>query len=189
MPSITLTRSKPDPEKKLVDLVFEVEKGELVRIERIFIAGNSKTRDKVARRELRLMEGELYSATGFKRSKQNLMNTGYFEEANVASAKGLLATTKLNINVDLKEKATGAFTIGGGYSFLDGLIFQGRFPNQIFLGLGLKANASAAIGGKSNTYSSWSDRPVLSGHQVDPGVDIYRTERDYTDYSRPLDRW
>ncbi|MDK9718427.1 MAG: outer membrane protein assembly factor BamA [Trichlorobacter sp.] len=178
-------QSKPDPEKKLVDLVFEVEKGELVRIERISIAGNSKTRDKVARRELRLMEGELYSATGFKRSKQNLMNTGYFEEANVATAKGS-ASDKLNVNVDLKEKATGAFTIGGGYSSLDGLIFQGSVSQSNFLGLGLKANASAAIGGKSNTYSVGLTDPYFLDSKWTLGMDIYRSERDYTDYSRRL---
>ena len=175
-------QSKPDPEKKLVDLSFEVEKGELVRIERISIAGNSKTRDKVARRELRLMEGELYSATGFKRSKQNLMNTGYFEEANVSTAKGS-AGDKLNVNVDLKEKATGAFTIGGGYSSLDGLIFQGSVSQSNFLGLGLKANASAAIGGKSNTYSVGLTDPYFLDSKWTLGADIYRSERDYTDYS------
>ena len=178
-------QSKPDPEKKLVDLSFEVEKGELVRIERISIAGNSKTRDKVARRELRLMEGELYSATGFKRSKQNLMNTGYFEEANVSTAKGS-AGDKLNVNVDLKEKATGAFTIGGGYSSLDGLIFQGSVSQSNFLGLGLKANASAAIGGKSNTYSVGLTDPYFLDSKWTLGMDIYRSERDYTDYSRRL---
>ena len=178
-------QSKPDAEKKLVDLTFDVEKGELVRIERIYIAGNSKTRDKVARRELRLMEGELYSATGFKRSKQNLMNTGYFEEANVSTAKGS-ASDKLNVNVDLKEKATGAFTIGGGYSSLDGLIFQGSVSQSNFLGLGLKANASAAIGGKSNTYSVGLTDPYFLDSKWTLGVDVYRSERDYTDYSRRL---
>jgi len=100
----------PDPDKKTVDLVFEIEKGRLVHIERINIAGNSKSRDKVVRREMRLMEGELYTATGFKRSKQNLMNTGYFEEANISSVKGS-TDDKLNINVDVKEKPTGAFTM------------------------------------------------------------------------------
>jgi outer membrane protein insertion porin family len=178
-------QSKPDPEKKTVDLSFEIEKGELVRIERIFIAGNSKTRDKVARREMRLMEGELYSATGFKRSKQNLMNTGYFEEANVSTAKGS-SGDKLNVNVDLKEKATGAFTIGGGYSSLDGLLFQGSVSQSNFLGLGLKANASAAIGGNSNTYSVGLTDPYFLDSKWTLGADIYRSERDYTDYSRRL---
>lgn len=178
-------KTKPDPEKKTLDLTFDVEKGELVYIERISIAGNSKTRDKVVRREMRLMEGELYSATGFKRSKQNLMNTGYFEEANIATAKGS-SPEKLNVAVDLKEKATGAFTIGGGYSSLDGLIFQGSVSQSNFMGLGLKANASAAIGGKTNTYSVGLTDPYFLDSKWTLGVDIYRSERDYTDYSRRL---
>ncbi len=175
-------KTTPDLEKKTLDLAFDIEKGELVYIERISIAGNSKTRDKVARREMRLMEGSLYSATGFKRSKQNLMNTGYFEEANVATAKGSSAD-KLNINVDLKEKATGAFTIGGGYSSLDGLLFQGSISQSNFLGLGLKANASAAIGGSSNTYSLGLSDPYFLDTKWTLGGDIYRSEREYDDYS------
>ncbi len=175
-------QTSPNPETKTVDLLFEVEKGDLISIERIFIAGNTKTRDKVARREMRLIEGELYSATGFKRSKQNLMNTGYFEEANISSSRGSTAD-KLNINVDLKEKPTGAFTIGGGYSSLDGVILQGSISQANFMGLGLKANASAAIGGKSSMYSVGLTDPYFLDSKWTLGADIYRTERDYTDYS------
>ena len=175
----------PDPDKKTLDLSFEIEKGGLVSIERINVAGNSKSRDKVVRREMRLMEGELYSATGFKRSKQNLMNTGYFEEANISSIKGS-AADKLNINVDVKEKPTGAFSVGGGYSSLDGLIFQGSVSQANFLGLGLKANVSAAIGGRSNTYSLGLTDPYFLDSKWTLGADIYRSERDYTDYSRRL---
>lgn len=175
----------PHVENKTLDLVFEIEKGDLISIERINISGNTKSRDKVVRRELRLMEGELYSATGFKRSKQNLMNTGYFEEANVSSVKGSTGN-KLNINVDVKEKPTGAFTIGGGYSSLDGLIFQGSISQSNFLGLGLKAHASAAVGGRSNTYSVGLTDPYFLDSKWTLGMDIYRSERDYTDYSRRL---
>jgi len=173
--------TKQDQEKKQLELTFDVEKGDLVYIERITIAGNSKTRDKVVRREMRLLEGELYSATGFKRSKQNLMNTGYFEEANVASVKGSSAD-KLNINVDLKEKATGAFTIGGGYSSLDGMILQGSVSQSNFLGLGLKANVSASLGGSSNTYSVGLTDPYFLDSKWTLGADLYRSEREWDDY-------
>ncbi len=178
-------QTKPYTDKKLLDIIFDVDKGDLVYIDRINISGNSKTRDKVVRREMRLMEGELYSATGFKRSKQNLTNTGFFEEANIATAKGA-AANKLNINVDVKEKATGAFTIGGGYSSLDGLIFQGSVSQSNFLGLGLKANASAAVGGRTNTYSVGITDPYFLDSKWTLGADVYRNERDYTDYSRRL---
>lgn len=177
--------TKVDAEKKTVDLTFDMEKGELVHFERINISGNPKTRDKVVRRELRLAEGELYSATGLKRSKQNLMNTGYFEEANLATSKGS-AANKLNVDVTVKEKPTGTFSIGGGYSSLDGFIGQGSIQQANFLGLGLKANLSGSIGGKSQTYSLGLTDPYFLDTKWTLGGDLYRSERDYTDYSRRL---
>ncbi|MBL0224322.1 MAG: outer membrane protein assembly factor BamA [Geobacteraceae bacterium] len=177
--------TKADSEKKLVDLTFDMEKGELVYFERISIAGNPKTRDKVVRRELRVDEGELYSATGMKRSKQQLMNTGFFEEATLATAKGSSAN-KLNVDVNVKEKPTGTFSIGGGYSSLDGIIGQGSIQQANFLGLGLKANLSGSIGGKSQTYSLGVTDPYFMDSRWTLGGDIYRSERDYTDYSRRL---
>lgn len=177
--------SKADQEKKIVDLTFDMEKGDLVHFERINIAGNPKTRDKVIRRELRIAEDELYSATGMKRSKQNLMNTGYFEEATIATAKGS-AANRLNVDVNIKEKPTGTFSIGGGYSSLDGIIGQGSIQQANFLGLGLKANLSGSIGGKSQTYSLGLNDPYFLDTKWMLGADIYRSERDYIDYSRRL---
>ena len=177
--------TKANPEKKIVDLTFDMEKGDLVYFERINIAGNPKTRDKVVRRELRIDEGALYSATGLKRSKQNLMNTGYFEEATIASAKGS-AANKLNLDVNVKEKPTGTFSIGGGYSSLDGIIGQGSVQQANFLGLGLKANLSGSIGGKSQTYSLGVTDPYFLDTKWTLGGDVYRSERDYIDYSRRL---
>lgn len=177
--------TRPDSDKKTVDMTFDMEKGELVHIERINIAGNPKTRDKVIRRELRVTESELYSATGMKRSKQNLMNLGYFEEANIATAKGSTGN-KLNVNVDVKEKPTGTFSVGGGYSSLDGFIGQGSIQQANFLGLGLKANVSASIGGKSQTYSVGLFDPHFLDSKWSLGADIYRSERQYNDYSRRL---
>jgi outer membrane protein insertion porin family len=170
---------------KTVDLTFEMEKGELVSIERINVAGNLKTRDKVIRRELRVTEGELYSATGMKRSKQNLMNTGYFDEATVATVKGS-ASNKLNVSVDVKEKPTGTFSVGGGYSSLDGMIAQGSVSQSNFLGLGLKGNISGSLGGRSQTYSLGLTDPYFLDSLWTLGADIYRSERDYLDYTRRL---
>ena len=178
-------QTRLDNEKKSVDLTFDFEKGELVSIERINITGNPKTRDKVIRREMRITESGLYSATGLKRSKQNLMNLGFFEEANVATAKGS-ASNKLNVNVDVKEKPTGTFSIGGGYSSLDGFIGQGSVQQANFLGLGLKANLSASLGGSSQTYALGLTDPYFMDTKWTLGGDLYRSERDYTDYTRRL---
>lgn len=178
-------QTRLDNDRKTVDMIFDVEKGELVSIERINITGNPKTRDKVVRREMRVNENSLYSATGLKRSKQNLMNLGFFEEANIATATGS-AKDKLNINVAVKEKPTGTFSIGGGYSSLDGIIGQGSVQQANFLGLGLRANLSASLGGRSQTYSLGLSDPHFMDTKWSLGGDIYRTEREYTDYTRQL---
>lgn len=171
------------PELKLLDIVFDLEKGEKVYIDRIRIAGNAKTRDKVIRREIRLAEGELYNATALKKSKQNIMNLGFFEEANLTTAKGK-TDNRLNLNVDVKEKATGTFSIGGGFSSLDGFVGQGSVQQANFLGLGLKANASVSLGGKSSTYNIGLTDPYFLDTKWSLGGDVYRTEREYVDYTR-----
>ena len=178
-------QTRIDNDKKNIDLIFDVDKGELVSIERINISGNPKTRDKVVRREMRVTESELYSATGMKRSKQNLMNLGFFEEANIATAKGS-AGNKLNVSVEVKEKPTGTFSVGGGYSSLDGLIAQGSVQQSNFLGLGLKANLSASFGGKSKTYAIGLTDPYFMDTKWTLGGDIYRSQRIYADYTRQL---
>jgi outer membrane protein insertion porin family len=175
--------TRVNPELKNVDLSFDFEKGEKIYIDRIAIAGNTKTRDKVLRRELRLAEGDLYSSTGLKRSKQNLMNLGFFEEANLTTVKGS-ADNRLNLNIDVKEKPTGTFSVGGGYSSLDGFIGQGSVQQANFLGLGLKANASVSIGGKSSTYNIGLTDPYFLDTKWTLGGDVYRSQRDYIDYTR-----
>ncbi|RNC68912.1 MAG: outer membrane protein assembly factor BamA [Desulfuromonadales bacterium] len=175
--------SKVNAEQKTVDITFDFEKGEKVYIDRISVIGNAKTRDKVIRREMKVVEGETYSSTGLKRSKQSLMNTGFFEEANIATVKGS-ADNKLDVNVEVKEKPTGTFSIGAGYSSLDGLIGQGSVSQANFLGLGLKANLAASLGGKSSTYNVGITDPYFLDSRWTVGADIYRTERDYIDFTK-----
>jgi outer membrane protein insertion porin family len=175
--------TKVNNDSKTVDLTFDMEKGEQVTIDRITVNGNTKTRDKVIRRELKLAESELYSSTALRKSRQNLMNLGFFEEANISSAKGS-AHDKLNLNVEVKEKPTGTFSIGGGYSSLDGFVGQGSVQQANFLGLGLKANAAASIGGKSQNYNVGVTDPYFLDTRWTLGFDVYRSERDYLDYTR-----
>ena len=175
--------SQVDPEKKIIHITFDMEKNEKVYIDRINISGNTKTRDKVVRREMKLAEGDLYGSTALKKSKQNLMNTGFFEEANVSTAKGT-SPDRMNINVEVKEKPTGTFSIGAGYSSLDGIIGQGSVQQANFLGLGLKANLAASLGGKSQTYNVGLTDPYFLDTRWTVGADLYRTERTFLDFSR-----
>ncbi|MHC1699110.1 MAG: outer membrane protein assembly factor BamA [Geobacteraceae bacterium] len=175
--------SKIDPEKKTVDITFDFEKGDKIYIEKINVSGNTKTRDKVIRREFRLAEGDLYSSTALKRTKQNLSNLGFFEEASIAPVKGS-ASNKLNLNTEVKEKSTGQFSIGAGYSSSDGIIGQGSIQQSNFLGLGLKGTLSASLGGKTQLYNIGITDPYFLDTNWTLGFDVYRSERDYEDYTR-----
>jgi len=175
--------TKVDQDKKTVDITFEFEKGEKVYIEKINISGNTKTRDKVIRREFRLAEGDLYSVTALKRTKQNLTNLGFFEEATIATAKGS-ADNRLNLNTEVKEKSTGQFSLGAGYSSSDGIIGQGSIQQNNFLGLGLKGTLAASLGGKTQLYTLGLSDPYFLDTNWTLGFDIYRSEREYEDYSR-----
>ncbi|MGA2151838.1 MAG: outer membrane protein assembly factor BamA, partial [Geobacteraceae bacterium] len=175
--------SKVNNEQKIIDITYEFEKGEKVYIDRINISGNTKTRDKVVRRELKLAEGDLYGATTLKKSKQSLMNLGFFEEANISTTKGS-ADNKLNMNVEVKEKATGSFSIGAGFSSLDGILGQGSVQQANFLGLGLKANASVSFGQKTQYYNLGLTDPYFMDTKWTVGGDLFRTQRDYMDYTR-----
>jgi len=175
--------SKIDQDKKTVDITYDFEKGEKIYIERINISGNTKTRDKVIRREFKLAEGDLYNSTALKRTKQNLSNLGFFEEASIAPAKGS-SSNKLNLNTEIKEKSTGQFSIGAGYSSSDGIIGQGSIQQSNFLGLGLKGTLSASLGGKTQLYNIGITDPYFLDTNWTLGFDVYRSERDYEDYSR-----
>jgi outer membrane protein insertion porin family len=175
--------SKMNNEQKTIDIDYEFEKGEKVYIDRIKVIGNTKTRDKVVRREIKLSEGDLYGATPLKKSKQALMNLGFFEEANISTPKGS-ADNKLDLNVEVKEKSTGQFSIGAGFSSADGILGQGSVQESNFMGLGLKANLSASLGTKAQFYTLGVTDPYFLDSRWTVGVDIYRTQHDYIDYTR-----
>jgi outer membrane protein insertion porin family len=175
--------SKINPDTKTIDITFEIDKGEKVYIGRINISGNTKTRDKVIRREFKLAEGDLYSSSALKRTKQNLNNLGFFEEVNIATAKGS-ADNKLDLNTEVKEKSTGKFSIGGGYSSVDGIIGQASIQQDNFLGLGLKGILSGSLGSKSQTYTLGLTDPYFLDSKWTLGADIYRSDRDYINFTR-----
>jgi outer membrane protein insertion porin family len=90
----------------------------------------------------------------------------------------------MNINVEVKEKPTGTFSFGAGYSSVDGIVGQGSVSQSNFMGLGLKANLAASLGGKSQTYNHGVSDPYFLDTRWTLGSDIYRTQRDYINYTQ-----
>jgi outer membrane protein insertion porin family len=172
-----------DMEKREVDVVFDIEQGIQVFIDRIRIRGNTKTRDKVIRRELTLVEGDLYNATALKESRRRVFNLGFFEEVNVASAAGD-DESLMDLDVQVSERPTGMFTVGVGYSSIDGVVGQGSISQANFLGRGLRLELAGSFGSRTQTYQIGVTDPYFLDRNLTVGFDLYKTEREWVDFTR-----
>ncbi|MDO9079573.1 MAG: outer membrane protein assembly factor BamA, partial [Desulfuromonadales bacterium] len=175
--------SKVNPEARTVDLTIEIEKSFLVVTRKIHVAGNSKTIDKVIRREMMLNEGDNFSATKIKESRRRIQNLGFFEEVKIGTEK-TDSPGFMDLLVEVKEKPTGTFSLGFGYSSIDGFIGQTSITQDNLLGRGYKGNLSAAIGSKSTTYQFGLLDPHFLDTDLTLGFDLYKTDREYTDFSK-----
>lgn len=175
--------TRVDPERLLVDVVFDIEQGVPVTIDRIRIRGNTKTRDKVIRREMRLHEGDLYSATQLRESRRRINNLGFFDEVNVTTEKGV-DETHMDVDIDIKERPTGMFTVGVGYSSVDGVIGQGSISQENFLGRALRLNLAGSYGSRSATYQIGVTDPYFLDRNLTVGFDLYKTRREWVDFTR-----
>jgi outer membrane protein insertion porin family len=112
---------KIDEQSKTVMIAVDIQEGGEVRIGRIDITGNSKTRDKVVRREMRLDEGDLYSRQALRRSYERINNLNFFETVELLPERRLQESI-MDLNVKVAEKMTGSLSLGGGYSSVDKLM-------------------------------------------------------------------
>lgn len=169
-------------ESDLVDLIFEIRQGRQVYFERINILGNTKTRDKVIRRELKAVEGELYSLGALKISRENLNRLGFFKEVNLTTKKGS-ADDKMDLNVQVEEGPTGTFSVGGGYSTLDKFVGTVQISQSNLFGRGQRLILSAQLGSLSQYYNIGFTEPWLFDTRISAGFDLYNTYREYDDYT------
>ncbi len=169
-----------DSEKRLVHLTFDIHKGKEVYFEQITVSGNTKTRDKVIRRELKVGEGDLYSSTALKRGRQKLKTTGYFKEVAFTSSKGT-SDEKINLDIKVEEAPTGTFSFGVGYSSLAGVVGTAEVSERNLLGMGYRVNLSAALGGETQRFKFGFIDPWLLGTATAAGFDVYYEELDYYD--------
>ncbi len=172
-----------DDENRKMNIALEVNTGPKVYFDRIDIAGNLRTRDKVIRRELKVAELEPFSATGLKKSKDRLKRLGYFEDINLTPSKGS-EEDKMNLKVDVKEMPTRSFSVGAGYSSVDQLILMGEISQRNFMGRGQTLNFKGILGSQTNRFSFGFKEPYLYDSRVSMGIDVYNWEREYTDYTK-----
>ncbi len=170
-------------EAKSIDLTFDVQQGKQVTIERIDITGNTKTRDKVIRRQLRVFEGELFNGTGIRRSKEKVTALGFFETVEVTHKPGI-DSEHVVVVVEVKEKSTGTFQVGLGFSNIESFIFTAQIAQQNFLGWGQSVSASAQLSGLRSFFQLSYVDPYFLDTNFIASIDAYRTQLDYFGFVR-----
>ena len=172
-----------DSEKLTANIVFQIDKGKQVYFERIQISGNTKTRDKVIRRELRVYEEELYSGVRLKRGIRNLNRLEFFENVKVDTTKGS-ADDRMNMTVEVKEKSTGAFTIGSGYGTSEGAFVTGSVRERNLFGRGQILGLQGIVGAKTQRYSASFTEPWLFDIPLSAGVEAYKWKYEFDQYDK-----
>jgi len=165
-----------------LDITLKVKQGKPVHIDTIHIRGNTKTRDKVIRRELKVDEGDLFSSSKINASKDSLNRLGYFKSTGIETVPR--TDESMSMLVDVEETTTGAFSFGFAYSSVDRLMGTVALSESNLMGLGLKAKANVEYGGQRKSYSFGVEEPWLFDRHVSLGADIFNLEREYTYYTK-----
>jgi outer membrane protein insertion porin family len=166
-----------------VDVTFDISQGQKVYFERIEIGGNIRTRDKVIRRELRVYEQDLFSATRLKESIKNLRRLEYFEDVNFSTNPGS-TPNRMNLKITVKERPTGTFGVGAGYSTQDRLVGMVEISQNNLFGRGQQLKVQGIIGGISHRFRASFTEPYLMDRPLSLGIDAFNWERQYSEYTR-----
>lgn len=173
----------PHDEDGTAELIFSVTKGKRITIERINILGNTTTRDKVIRRELKIKEGDLFNRHLIDESRARLMQLGFFEDIRFATPRGT-RDDRANLNIEVKEKPTGTFNLGAGFSTAEDFFFTGSVQKQNFFGLGLSGQLAAEISKLRQQYVVQVTDPHFLDSEWILSLSSSRTIFRYPDYDR-----
>lgn len=174
----------PDTEAQTVDLTFVVQEGGPVHVRHVTILGNDKTRDKVIRREIRVNEEEVINTQALRRSFQRLNNLNFFETVSIIPEQ--INPTLVDLLVRVQEKPTGSFSIGGGYSSVDGLVALIEVTQGNLMGRGHLLRGRFETGGQRTTYNLKFREPYLLDYPLAMTTDLFNQERDYQSFREDL---
>jgi len=168
---------KRNKDTKTVDITFDVQEGPRVYVERINIAGNVRTLDRVIRREFRLAEGDAFNAAKLRRSQQRLRALGYFEKIDVTNQQGS-AQDKTIIDVNVVEQSTGEISFGAGYSTSAGVLGDITVRERNLLGKGQDLRLGLSLGTRQTQIDLSFTEPYFLERNVAAGFDVFRIGRD-----------
>ncbi len=172
-----------NPDTRQVDVVVPVVRGPLVHFERIEFRGNTKTRDRVIRRELEIEEGGLYSETGLERSRRRVTALGYFERVDFSTEQGS-APDKMIVYVDVTERPTGTFQVGAGFSSIENFIATAQVQQANLFGNGQSLSLQAQVSSLRQLVNLRLVEPYFLESRFSMSIDLFDQLRVFTDFSQ-----
>ena len=170
--------SNHDFVNRTISLIYSINQGPHLYIERIDIKGNDRTKDYVIRREFTFGEGDALNATSVRRVKRRLENLGFFRSVDMETAQGS-TPDQIILVTNVAENSTGEFSVGGGYTTggsTPGASFDASVAENNFLGKGQYVRLGASIGQDSARNFNFSfTEPYFLGHRLPAGIDIFHT--------------
>ena len=167
-----------DREKGTVAFTLFVDPGRRVYVSRVNVAGNTKTRDEVVRREVRQMEGAYYDAEKINRSRERLNRLGFFSEVNIETPSVASTTDQVDVNVGVTEKPTGNVMLGAGFSSSEGLVLSGSVSQNNVFGTGNRVSAQINSGSVNKVFALSFTNPYFTLDGISLGYDLYRRDVD-----------
>jgi outer membrane protein insertion porin family len=165
------------------DILVHIDKRALAYVNRVDIQGNTRTRDNVIRREIKVEEGGRFDSKAIKDSTQKLKRLGFFEDVTITPKPTMIAN-QMDLLVDVKEKPTGAFQIGAGYSSSENVLFMGEISEDNIWGTGNKVSLAANTSSKSTRYNLKFTNPRLYDSQVSGSMELFDWERIYDSFTK-----
>ena len=164
-----------------VDVSLEIGEGPEVYVERINITGNTRSEDRILRREIPFVEGDLFTLQKLQRARQRLVNLGYFDVVNVSTQPGT-DKNRILVNVDVTERPTGIFSIGGGFSSVDSFVGTLDISQNNFLGRGWQLSLRIRAGGETQQGIISFTEPWLFDRPLAAGFDLFNIRREFDEY-------
>lgn len=174
-------RTFPQEKDQTINITYLIIKGKQVYFSRINITGNNKTRDKVIRRTLAVVEGDLYNKSKLKQSYAALNRLRYFEEVDIQTEKGP-DETSTEVNIRVKEKPTGMFSIGAGYSAYENAVLTAQISQQNLFGRGQTLSLQGVMGSRTTNIDLSFTEPWLFDIPLWSKFDIWKMARSYDTY-------
>ncbi len=174
--------TSPNDEKKTVDIIFNVNKGRRVFIGKVNIKGNTRTRENVVRREIRVAEGSLYNSKNLAHTRSRLQKLGYFGDPRIIEKRRVVSDEILDIDIEVDEIPTGALSGGLGFNSDEGSILTAELREQNLFGKGFIASLLGRFSGSSTDFIFSFTDPNLRDSDFSLGGEIFFVDQEFHAY-------